>query len=132
MDYAYKNNIPTLAICMGQTVMAKMFNAEIAEVSPEMHKKSCDYAHTCSILPGTLFHDITKSKHIQVNSRHIYSVKSLNKLTISALDCDGNAEVIESQDKKFFLGVRFHPESLYQTDEKMRAIFESFAHAIGR
>ncbi len=132
MNYAFKNNIPILAICMGQTVMAKIFNAEIVDADPKTHKKSCDYAHACSVVSGTLFHDIVRSKQIQVNSRHVHSVKSLDSLTISAFDCDGNAEVIESEDKNFFLGVRFHPESLYKTDKKMRAIFESFAHSIGR
>lgn len=53
-------------------------------------------------------------------------------LTTSAIDCDENAEVVEAEDKKYFIGVRFHPESLYKKDKNMAAVFESFAQTIKR
>ena len=39
---------------------------------------------------------------------------------------DGYADVIEAKDKDFYIGVRFHPESLYKIDANMNCIFESF------
>lgn len=50
----------------------------------------------------------------------------LNKV---AFDEDGYADVIESKDKKFYIGVRFHPESLYKIDEDHNKIFEAFINA---
>lgn len=35
-------------------------------------------------------------------------------------------KTIESKDKKFYIGVRFHPESLYKNDERMNNIFKYF------
>ena len=41
--------------------------------------------------------------------------------------CDDNyPDVIESKNKKFYIGVRFHPESLYKRDDKMNNIFKEF------
>ena len=43
--------------------------------------------------------------------------------------CEDNyPDVIEAKNKKFYMGVRFQPESLYQKDEKMKAIFKEFIH----
>ncbi|MBR3133719.1 MAG: hypothetical protein IKG42_06705 [Clostridia bacterium] len=39
---------------------------------------------------------------------------------------DSYPDVIESKDKKFYIGVRFHPESLYKIDEKHNLIFKEF------
>ena len=42
---------------------------------------------------------------------------------------DGYPDVIESKDKKFYIGVRFHPESLYKKDKNMNTIFKEFINA---
>ena len=39
---------------------------------------------------------------------------------------DGHPDVVESKDKVFYMGVRFHPESLYLKDVNMNRIFEEF------
>ncbi len=47
----------------------------------------------------------------------------LNKVAFCG---DGYTDVIEAKNKKFYIGVRFHPESLYTKDEKMNSIFKKF------
>ncbi len=42
---------------------------------------------------------------------------------------DGYADVVESKDKNFYVGVRFHPESLYKFDDNMNNIFKKFIEA---
>lgn len=37
--------------------------------------------------------------------------------------------MIESKNKTFYIGVRFHPESLYKIDEIHNRIFEAFVNA---
>lgn len=54
------------------------------------------------------------------------AVGILPKLDKVAFCEDGYADVIESKDKKFYIGVRFHPESLYTIDENMNNIFKKF------
>ena len=39
---------------------------------------------------------------------------------------DGYPDIVESKIKDFYIGVRFHPESLYKEDENMNNIFKYF------
>ena len=38
---------------------------------------------------------------------------------------DGYPDVIESKDKDFYIGVRFHPEDLYHKDYNINKIFQA-------
>lgn len=66
---------------------------------------------------------------MMVNSIHKRAVKDCPKLDKVAFCEDGYPDVIESKDKKFYIGVRFHPERLYKKDSKMNMIFEAFINA---
>lgn len=130
--YAYDKDIPTLGVCAGQTVIARALGAEMVDVDREAHKRIYDeYVHGCKVLPGTWLYNCVKTDHMMVNSRHIRAVRDPgDSLTVSAVDEDGNAEVVEAKAKKCYIGIRFHPESLYKNDTKMAAIFENFAHVV--
>ena len=65
-----------------------------------------------------------------VNSRHKNTVDDPSILDEVALCDDGYADVVEAKDKDFYIGVRFHPESLYKIDENMNKIFKSFIEII--
>ncbi len=43
-----------------------------------------------------------------------------------AVSPDGVDEIIEDYSKTFYIGVQFHPESLYKKDVYMNNIFASF------
>lgn len=129
--YAYDEDVPTMGFCAGQTVMGRIMGAEVCDVDQFIHKcPYSDYAHSCAVVPGTLFGDIVKMSTLMVNSRHARAIATCDRLTISARDPDGHAEVIEAPDKICYLGMRFHPESLYRTDDKMQSIFRFFAHVV--
>lgn len=129
--FAYANDIPTLGICAGQSAIANALGADIVDVDPKEHRVLAEkYVHSCEVVPGTRFASIVKKPIIQVNSRHKRAVKRCDQLVVSGVDPDGNAEVLEAPNKRFFMGVRFHPESLYREDPEMLAIFEAFAHAV--
>ena len=61
-----------------------------------------------------------------VNSRHKNTIGDCKFLSIAAYDEFGNIEVTEDKSKKCFLGMRFHPESLYQKDQLHNTIFSKF------
>ena len=63
-----------------------------------------------------------------VNSRHRQQTLS-SPLQVSALSLDNVVEAEEDNTKRFYLGVQFHPESLYKKDENMRKIFTGFLDA---
>ncbi len=95
--------------------------------NPEKHDRlGVDYVHSITIDENSKFYNIVKTKTMKVNSRHKRCVKDCPSLDIVGVCEDGYPDVIESKDKKFYIGVRFHPESLYKKDEKHNLIFKEF------
>ena len=68
--------------------------------------------------------------NISVNSRHSFELKGSN-LVVSARSNDGVIEAIEDTNKRFFLGVQWHPERLWDQDATaMHAkLFKAFVDA---
>ncbi len=126
--YCYDHDIPTLGICCGQNVIVRALGGTTSKISnPEKHNQTtAKYVHNIYINPSSKFYDIVKHKEIKVNSRHKNTVDSFPLLEKVAICEDGYADVVESKSKKFYIGVRFHPESLYKIDENMNNIFKYF------
>ena len=61
-----------------------------------------------------------------VNSRHIGYSSDLGILKAVAYSPNGIDEVVEDSNKKFYVCVQFHPESLYKKDKNMNNIFKEF------
>lgn len=126
--YCYDNDIPTLGICCGQNILVWALDGTIKKVTnPEKHNQpNEDYIHGVYIDTSSRFHDIIKKENIMVNSRHKRTVDECPLLDMVGICEDGYADVVESKDKTFYMGVRFHPESLYKIDESMNKIFIEF------
>ncbi len=126
--YCYDNDIPALGICCGQNVMVRALGGTTYEISnPEKHNQITEqYVHNIYINPSSKFYDIVKCKTLMVNSRHTKTVDRTPLLEKVAICDDGYADVVESRNKKFYMAVRFHPESLYKIDENMNNIFKYF------
>ena len=126
--YAYDHDIPILAICAGQTNLARALGGKTYLISnPEKHNLPKEnYVHNISIDIRSKMFEIIQKKEIMVNSRHTKDIKDCPLLNKVAICEDGYADVIESPIKKFYIGVRFHPESLYKIDENMNNIFKEF------
>ena len=67
---------------------------------------------------------------ILVNSKHRYHVTETNKFKVSAYSEDGLIEAIEMPNKKFVLGVQWHPEKMYYYDENADKIFKRFVKEV--
>lgn len=109
IKYLYKNNIPTLGICLGMQEIVETFNGTLQEI-----KNHQNTIHEINIRQNTKLYDIIKKDKIIVNSRHNYAVKETN-LNISAT-INNTIEAIEDKKKEFFIGVEWHPESLNNED----------------
>lgn len=69
-------------------------------------------------------------RSIYVNSFHHQAVKTPGSgLKICALAPDQTIEALELPSHPFALGVQWHPESMFQTSEKMRRLFFGFVTA---
>lgn len=129
--YCYDNDIPILGICAGQNNIARALGGSTYKIpNPEKHDKSFDdYVHSINITKDSKFYQIVKTEKMLVNSRHKRTIKECPKLEKVAFCEDGYPDVIEAKDKKFYIGLRFHPESLYKKDEKHNRIFKEFIDA---
>lgn len=126
--YCYDKDIPCLGICAGQNSIVRGLDGTTYKIpNPEKHNKpSEDYVHTIHIDTTSRFYDIVNKEEIMVNSRHKRTIEQCPLLDKVGLCEDGYADVVEAKNKKFYIGVRFHPESLYKIDENMNRIFEEF------
>ena len=129
--YCYENDIPCLGICAGQNSIARALNGTIEKVkNPEKHDNSFDdYVHPIFIDEKSKIYQIIKTKKTMVNSRHRRFVKKCPRLDKVGFCDDNYPDIIESKDKKFYIGVRFHPESLYEKNDKMNNIFKEFINS---
>lgn len=126
--YCYDNNIPILGICAGQNNIVRALGGTTIKVAnPEKHNNiTDDYVHNIKINKDSRFYKIIQKNEIMVNSRHNNAVENCPLLKKVAFCEDGYADVVESEDKDFYIGVRFHPESLYKIDENHNIIFKEF------
>ena len=126
--YCYDNDIPCLGICAGQNSIVRGLGGTTYKIpNPEKHyQPDKEYVHNINIDKSSRFYNIIKKEKIMVNSRHKRSVVESPLLDKVGFCEDSYADVVESKDKTFYIGVRFHPESLYKIDENMNNIFKCF------
>lgn len=127
--YCYDNDIPCLGICAGQNNIVRALNGTIFKIpNPEKHfKLNEDIVHNIKITDlNSKFYKIINKEEITVNSRHKYAIDKHPLLDVVAVCDDNYKEVVEAKNKEFYMGVRFHPESLYKIDENMNNIFKEF------
>ncbi len=126
--YCYENDIPVLGLCGGQNSIVRALGGTTYKIkNPEKHNRQREqYVHNIKIDKNSKFYDIVGKEEVMVNSRHNRDIDNCPKLEKVAFCEDGYADVIESKDKLFYLGTRFHPESLYKIDDNMNNIFKKF------
>lgn len=123
LKYLNEKDIPTLGICLGMQEMGLVFNGCLGSVYN--HKKNLSYAHSIKIKNGSKLSKILNLNTIKVNSRHKDYLMNTD-LDVSAISNDGIIEAVEDSNKKFFIGVQWHPESMISYDKNQNKIFKSF------
>ncbi len=85
--------------------------------------------HSIEIEKGTLLEKIFSGNSAKVNSYHHQAVKEpAPGFIVSARAKDGVIEAIESKDNQFLVGVQWHPEHLWEKDEKTFKLFQMFVN----
>ena len=88
--------------------------------------------HKVSIDENSLLFEILKKSEIGVNSYHHQDIKSLSPLfKAMATSEDGLVEAIYMEGKKFIVGVQWHPELSFNTDENSKRLISSFVNSLG-
>ncbi len=133
---------PILGICRGFQVINIALGGDVYQDLPTEYpgkliahrqKKAETYpSHPVTIKEGSRLRGIVGEERILVNSLHHQAVNRLGDgFVATACAPDGVVEAAESQGERFLLGVQWHPERLWQTDLKSKAIFAAFVDACG-
>ena len=130
IKYALKNDIPLLGICAGMQALANIHNFDkdilsdqTIPIGNDSHYSQNEYAHNIQVVSPFL-ENILQDKFIRVNSRHKFKVAKEDYFVVDAYSDDGLIEAIHIPNKKFILGVQWHPEDL--RDEYSERLFAEF------
>ena len=136
---AIARDLPVLAICRGIQILNVAHGGTLVQHldSTERHRRRTENrglpAHQVEIVPGTRLACIAGDAHTwDVNSRHHQAIARLGEgLRVSARDSeDGTVEAVERPDKRFIVGVQWHPENMSPTDDRQARLFQAFADSL--
>lgn len=140
---ALRHELPLLAICRGHQVLNVATGGTLVQDIPSQLAGTIDHdpeverwetAHEVRILPGTRLREILERERLAVNSFHHQAVKDLGEgLVPSAYSTADNViEGIEIPDRRFVLGVQWHPEAFWDREEGFQPLFEALVKASSR
>lgn len=126
---ALEKGIPILGICRGVQVINVVSGGTLYQ-HIEHHNRIDDEGnprfHNVNIVENTSLHRIFGVQALETNTVHHQTVKNTAPgFRVSAVSGDGTIEAIES-DKGFIIGVQWHPEELYRTQNVYRKLFDAF------
>ncbi len=124
--YCHDYDIPILGICAGCQNLVRAMDGEVKYMDNDSHNSDSKYVHSIEVDTISKFYSIVLEKELMVNSRHKGFAANPGRLKVVASSPDDIPEVLEDSTKKFFIGVQFHPESLYKSDIYMNRIFTYF------
>ena len=78
------------------------------------------------IKKDSTLYKILGKEELMVNSFHNYHVSIDNQYIVTANSEDGYIEGIELPNKKFHMGIQWHPEISYEFDEDSKKIINYF------
>jgi len=136
---ALERDLPVLGICGGEQLLAVARGGSLIQHLPDEvpgalnHEQSLPPSqpgHTVALVAGTRLAAIAGATTIAVNSTHHQAVKTAGPGgVISATAPDGVIEAIEWPDRRFCIGVQWHPE--YRINSADSALLRALVEACG-
>ncbi len=143
MRRAIERDVPILALCRGCQVLGVAMGGALWQDLPSqrgidiLHRqyqsKSQTIAHGVAVVPGTKLHDVLElgpETDLRVNSLHHQAVRVVPAgLVASAHAPDGCIEALEMPERRFVVGVQWHPEFLDAEHEVHHRLFKALVEA---
>lgn len=134
---ALARDLPVLGICGGQQLLNVALGGTLVQHIPdsvpealahEQPNPRTEPGHRVELVPGTRLHEICGVDELPVNSAHHQAADALGPgVAVNARAPDGVIEGIEMPDRRFCLGVEWHPE--YHISDGDRRLFAAFVAA---
>lgn len=139
LKQALEQDKPVLGICRGVQFMNAYLGGDLYQDLPTEYDCKTEHhmtppydaaAHKVEVLEASLLADIIGAGVHEVNSYHHQAIKTVaESVDVMAISEDGLVEAISVKDKKFMVGVQWHPEFSYETNEESRKIVQAFVDA---
>jgi putative glutamine amidotransferase len=137
---ALSRDLPILAICRGQQVLNVAMGGTLIQDIPSQvagalehdpDRERWETAHDVRILPGTRLREILGKDTVAVNSFHHQAVQDVAKgLAVCARSAgDEVVEGVEAPDRRFTVGVQWHPEGFWNQEQGFHPLFEALVTA---
>ena len=139
---ALRKDLPILGICRGIQILAVALGGTLCQDLPAelprgrsrvIHRgpRHTDSRHRIVLAKDTMLARLIGCDRVLVNSHHHQAVLALPPgMRVAARSADGVIEAIEHPDKKFVLGIQWHPERWPR--ESSEAILRGFLAVCGR
>lgn len=133
--YCIEKNKPILGICCGCINMALATGGSLSfenyEYLKEKHFSLENIEmHDVKISNESKLFELIKTEKFNTNSIHKCKLSDVGEYDIKGYADDGIIELIEYKDKKFNIGVQWHPELIYKSQEEQNEIFKKFIEIV--
>ena len=122
-------NKPLIGICAGFNNILRALGTDVIEDKTKSHDiYDKNYRHNIYISTETKLYDLINQKEYSVNSIHSMIAPKENVegyAKISSISYDGLVESFELNNKKFVIGIKWHPELMLE-DEFTKNLFKEF------
>lgn len=137
---AVRRDLPILAICRGQQVLNVATGGTLHQDLPsvvaggERHDRTqsrSERVHDVEIVRGSRLAALLGEGPVSVNSIHHQAVARVGAGVVVSARCpdDGVVEGIEVPDRRFVVGVQWHPETFWDRPDSFQGLFDAFAGA---
>lgn len=139
LDRALERDLPVLGICRGIQLLNAHLGGTLYQDLPSQrpgpvcHVQKPPYdrpVHAVTVEEGSFLAGLTGAGELRVNSYHHQAVDVLAPgLAVDAVSEDGLVEAAHMAAHSFVLGVQWHPELSFQTDQTAQSVFAAFVQA---
>jgi putative glutamine amidotransferase len=137
---ALARDLPFLAICRGHQVLNVATGGTLVQDIPSQVSGALDHdpkrerwepAHDVRILPGTRLREILGRDRVAVNSFHHQSIKAPGQGVVVSARAVGDdvIEGIELPNRRFVVGVQWHPEAFWDQPQHFQPLFAALIDA---